>query len=285
VISVVIPAYNAGETIGDQLGAIAEGVAEGVAEGDVEVIVADNGSTDETRAIAEQWADRLAIRVVVTSQRRGPAAARNIGAAAAHGDLLVFTDADDVVFPGWLSAWRALDPDTQFATGPVVFFDADASPPRSMTDPASRPPVHLGFLPYALGTNFAIRRRTFLDSGGFPETRRTAEDVALSWQLQLGGVELCFEPQAGVAKRRARGSRAVLRQYYQYGWSDPFLVREFEPNGLRLPPPGSTLKSYLGIVARLPLLFDARQRERWCAQAGRRAGRMVGSIRARSFCP
>ena len=103
MISVVIPAFNAETTIADQLGAIAR-QSDGVA---LEVIVADNGSSDATRTVVETWSERLPVRLVDASARRGPAAARNIGASSARGDLLIFTDADDVVMPGWLQAWDA----------------------------------------------------------------------------------------------------------------------------------------------------------------------------------
>jgi GT2 family glycosyltransferase len=207
-----------------------------------------------------------------------------VGAEAASGDLVVFTDADDVVIEGWLDAWASLDRAVCFATGPVRSLSTDEAVPKSTSGMAGGPPIHLGFLPYAFGTNFAVRRDAFFAIGGFPEDRRTAEDVTLSWQLQLSGVPLGFVPAACVAVRRAAGTFATLRRYYHYGWSDPFLVREFREQGLRSPRFGRTLKSYVGILARLPLLADERQRQRWAAQAGRRAGRLVGSVRAGVLC-
>src|SRR5690606_10578144 len=92
-ISVVIPARDAARWIDAQLGALA------CQEVPVpwEVVVADNGSTDDTVARAEAWADRLPVRVVDASGRPGPNHARNQGTAAARGDLLLYCDADDVV--------------------------------------------------------------------------------------------------------------------------------------------------------------------------------------------
>lgn len=280
MISVVIPAFNAAATIGEQLAALAVQV-----DGhDVEVLVADNGSQDATVAIVTGWSERLPISVVNASARRGPAAARNLGAEAASGDLLLFTDADDVVMPGWLDAWVDLERDVAFATGPIVSFAGAAAPPRSADDAAMRAPVHLGFLPFAFGTNLAVRPGVFHELGGFPEDRITGEDVVLSWRLQLAGHELCFLPGAGVARRTMVGARALFRQHYAYGRSDPFLVRDFRGQGLRRPPAAPTFKTYLGLLARLPRLYDPVPRARWCTQAGRRAGRIVGSLRARTLC-
>ena len=60
----------------------------------VEIIAVDDGSTDDTRRILESYGERVR---VVRSEHRGAAAARNIGAEAAQGDLLQFLDADDVL--------------------------------------------------------------------------------------------------------------------------------------------------------------------------------------------
>ena len=67
-VTVVIPAFNVAPTIEDQLAALAEQRF----DGSWEVVVADNGSTDETRAVAARWAEKLpSLRVVDASQRRG----------------------------------------------------------------------------------------------------------------------------------------------------------------------------------------------------------------------
>ncbi len=85
-VSVVIPAYNASATIG----ACIRSVLAADYDGRVEVIVADDGSTDDTAAIAE----RMGCRLVRKTRNGGPARARNAGAGAARGDILIFVDAD-----------------------------------------------------------------------------------------------------------------------------------------------------------------------------------------------
>src|SRR6266545_10527 len=100
-LSVVVPCFNSAKTIAIQL----EALANQTWSEPWEVIVADNGSTDSSVAIAESYKKRLPhLRIVDASDRRGAGHARNVGAAAAAGDLLAFCDADDEVAPGWLSA-------------------------------------------------------------------------------------------------------------------------------------------------------------------------------------
>ena len=96
-ISIIIPAYNAGETLVRCLrGVLAQD------DDDYEVIVVDDGSNDATAAICSKF-DVLHIRNDV---RVGPAISRNRGADAARGAFLAFTDADCVPPPDWLSSIR-----------------------------------------------------------------------------------------------------------------------------------------------------------------------------------
>jgi mycofactocin glycosyltransferase len=92
--SVIVPARNAEATLPACLDGLA---AEGVPGPSTELIVVDDGSTDSTSAVAA----RPGVRVV-RGAGRGPAAARNLGAASASGDVLVFLDADPVPESGWL---------------------------------------------------------------------------------------------------------------------------------------------------------------------------------------
>ena len=105
-ITVVIPRFNDGETIGSQL----EALAKQVWSGEWEVVVSDNGSRDNTLAVVEQFKQRLPnLRVVDSSDRRGPGHARNVGVHEATGEGILFCDADDEVAQGWLEAMaRAL---------------------------------------------------------------------------------------------------------------------------------------------------------------------------------
>jgi glycosyltransferase involved in cell wall biosynthesis len=108
LISVIVPAYNEENYLRPTLLAIrsaAENLA-AVREVHAELIVVDDGSIDNTAAIATSLAD-----AVVTGSRSGIGAARNCGAATAAGGLLVFIDADTIVHPSALvsihSAWEA----------------------------------------------------------------------------------------------------------------------------------------------------------------------------------
>jgi GT2 family glycosyltransferase len=281
-LSVIIPAFNAGETIAEQMAALASQRS----VSDWEVIIADNGSTDSTCHVVEGWSDTLALRIVDASARSGPGAARNVGARAARSRLLVFIDADDVVLPGWLEAWQQLPDDFEFGTGPTIPFTGSwVTHRRSSTSTGFRPPAHMGFLSYALGSNFGIRADVFAQFGGFDEELQTGEDVDLSWRLQLAGISLTYVPAAAVAKRQRTHGGQLFRQLYAYGHTDPYLFKKFRRYGIRRPPWSALLRTYAGLVARIPLLCSRQQRQQWLTQLGRRAGRMMGSLRQRTFYP
>jgi glycosyltransferase involved in cell wall biosynthesis len=103
LVSVIIPARDAETTIGRQLDALAAQDH----PGGWEVTVVDDGSADETAAVAASRRPHLPrLRVVRTPDdgESGVNRARNLGAGHSAGDLLLFCDADDIVAPGWLSA-------------------------------------------------------------------------------------------------------------------------------------------------------------------------------------
>jgi glycosyltransferase involved in cell wall biosynthesis len=96
-ISVVIPAYDSADFIGDAIGSVLDQV--GVRS---EVIVVDDGSTDGTDSVARSFDGSTT--VIRHDRNRGAAAARNTGLAAVSTDLVLFLDSDDWLLPGALAA-------------------------------------------------------------------------------------------------------------------------------------------------------------------------------------
>ena len=112
---VVIPAWNAAETIGAQLAALA---TQDFA-GDWRVVVVDDGSTDDTSSVVEQSAASFPVELTLVRHDscRGASAARNTGVLASTEPLILLCDADDVVAPGWITALVAALADADGAGG------------------------------------------------------------------------------------------------------------------------------------------------------------------------
>jgi glycosyltransferase involved in cell wall biosynthesis len=108
-ISVVIPAYNGGTQLHQCLNAIAR-----LATAPSEIIVVDDGSTDGSI----QKAATRGVRFFKISGRQGPAAARNIGAQAATGDIIFFLDADVCVHEDAIERVAAAFADPTMTTRP-----------------------------------------------------------------------------------------------------------------------------------------------------------------------
>ena len=113
-LSVVIPAYNAASTLGEQLDALRQQRP----TVPVEIVVVDNGSTDSTELVVHGRAvgyDRIRL---VSEPRKGAAAALNRGISEARADWMAFCDADDVVSDGWVDAALRGLASHEIVTGP-----------------------------------------------------------------------------------------------------------------------------------------------------------------------
>ena len=119
-ISIVIPAYNASEWIPEALASCLRQKYE-----PLEIIIVDDGSTDDTYAIASQYMDGSVDLRVLRTANKGASAARNVGLSMAKGEYVLFLDADDLLADDALSicgsiAWRT---NTDAVLGAISSFD------------------------------------------------------------------------------------------------------------------------------------------------------------------
>jgi glycosyltransferase involved in cell wall biosynthesis len=279
MISVIVPVRDGMPWLEDQLHAI---VDQQCAE-EWELIIADNGSSDTSRAVATRWAAKYDhIHFVDASAVHGAPAARNVGVRKARGDRLAFCDADDIAQPGWLASMvKALD-EVDVVAGVFDFWSLNGLR-ESAPKPASM--RQLGFLPAGLGANLAVRRHAFEAVGGFTEELLIGEDIDLCWRLQLEGFRFVIEFGALVSKRERQEAKQVFRQAAAYGLSGPALYRRHRATGARRNLVGAA-KSWLWLIVQLPgLAAGGSRRIEWARAAGMRTGRLIGSIRNGVFFP
>lgn len=123
--SVVIPSYNRSAWLVTALESVFAQT-----EPAFEIIVADDGSTDDTPDVLRKYEGRVK---VLTQRNAGPSAARNLGIAAATGDYIAFLDSDDLWFPWTLALYReVIEPHAQPAMveGAHLEFDTEQGPPN-----------------------------------------------------------------------------------------------------------------------------------------------------------
>lgn len=277
-VTVVIPARDAASTIDAQLAALAAQDH----DGPLHVVVADNGSIDDTAARARAWVDRLPLlRVVDASARPGPAFARNTGTAAATTELVLLCDADDVADPAFVRRLcAALETADAVAGGTVAF---RGTPPTSAPAPPAFGTGGFGFLPALMSSSCGYRTAAWAAVGGFDDDAfpvATCEDIDFAWRLQLAGFTLVQEPAGFVHYREPASARRVLRTWYRYGRYMPVLQARFGPAGMRPEPLRRVIAGWARLLLHCHRLAgpDAARR-RWCRDLGRRVGRLVGSIR------
>ncbi|MGN7704252.1 glycosyltransferase [Cellulosimicrobium sp. 22601] len=228
-LSVVIPAYDAVETLPTQL----EALLAQRPEWPWEVLVADNGSRDGTADLVRSWAaTRMPeLRLVDASARRGPSAARNIGVAAARAPRIAFCDADDRVGEGWVAAVRRALDVHEFVAGPFEGALLNAGMRSAVTWTAQAHGLTVKpFLPQfvtAGSGNMGVRREVFEEVGGFDEGARTAEDDDFCLRVQLHGHALAFDPAIVLHVRRRDGLWDVCKQAYAYGGGERRLLHRY----------------------------------------------------------
>lgn len=212
LVSIIVPAHNAESTLAQCLEACTRQTYE-----PVEIIVVDDGSTDATSRIVQSFPVHY-----IRQDQRGPAAARNRGAAEAQGEVLAFTDSDCIPRADWIASLVA-----EFADGVAgVGGTYDIANPEHLlarivheeiVDRHARLDRTVDFLG---SFNVAYRREAFMLAGGFDEgfPRASAEDNDLAYRLHDDGGTLRFSPDAVVAHHHPTRLWAYLMTQMRHGF-------------------------------------------------------------------
>ncbi|HKP17029.1 MAG TPA: glycosyltransferase [Gaiellaceae bacterium] len=247
-VSVVICTYNGTRTLEETLQAVAE-----LDYPDYEVIVVDDGSTDGSAELAEQfWVN------VIRTENHGLSSARNTGLAAATGEIVAYLDDDARPDPHWLRhlALSFVRSGHSAVGGPNIP-PLDDGPVAECVAHAPGGPIQVLLsdeeAEHIPGCNMAVRAHDLRAIGGFDTVFRAAgDDVDVCWRLQESGLTIGFNPAAVVWHRRRNAVAAYLRQQRGYGRAEALLERKWPQkyNGFGHVSWGGRL---YGSVARHPL--------------------------------
>lgn len=222
-VSVVVCSYNGGRTLEQCLRSLAH-----LNYPDYEVLVIDDGSTDNTSAIAARFPVRC-----IRTENGGLSAARNLGIDESTGEIVVFLDADAYADPDWLfHLVTALDEHDADAVGGPNF-----SPPgdpflAQCVDHAPGNPTHVlrddHFAEHVPGCNMAFRKSALRAIGNFDAHHRAAgDDVDVCWKLLARDRRIAFAPGGFVWHHRRPTIRAFLKQQKGYGYAESQLRRRY----------------------------------------------------------
>src|ERR1039458_725360 len=234
-ISVIIPVFNDGGNLSLCLASL-----RGSLEPPLEYIVVDDGSTDGSGEVASKWG----ARVLHTGGRLGPACARNIGARAAIGDVLLFLDADVSVNSDTIRRIRG-----EFDNDPnldALMGSYDSAPKVSTFVSQYRNLLHCYVhqssprkaVTFWSGCG-AIRRSVFLDFGGFNEMYQAPaiEDIELGYRLAQAKRNLILCPDIQVKHLKRWSLQNMLRTDFFYRalpWSQLSFSAGSMPDALSL---------------------------------------------------
>jgi glycosyltransferase involved in cell wall biosynthesis len=280
-ISVVIPCYNGGDQLIEQLEALRQQEYAGCWE----VLVVDNCSDDNTAARVEQFRAHLPnLRLVRAYERRNKSYARNTGVRAARAPRLAFIDADDIVAPGWLAAMAEALAHHHLVAGAIDVKTLNEGLPARPFRYYGVKHRSLGFLPYLISCNIGVSREAFDAVGGFDEEFAVGQDIDFSWRVQLKGYEPADAPGAVVHYRFRETVRASVRQVFNAAVAHVHLYAKFKPQGM----PRSSLRAVAGeywwLLRNLVHFVRrgrTRQRQIWLMKAAVPVGHLWGSIRYR----
>lgn len=283
LISVVIPNLDGEETIGEQMQALSNQDY----QGDWEVVVSDNGSTDGSLEVAEEWRDSLpSLQIVDASEKRGINTARNIGAFSASGDFIVFCDNDDVVSPGWLAAMARAAESYDLVGGWIEQEKLNREVAGWRTEaPRDRLPVALDFLPFAPGGNLGIWASVFSDLGGWDESRPGGtEDENFSFRASVAGYQIGFASDAVLHYRHREGLGGLAQQQFRYAREEVRLFRDYKRRGASRSSLRLAMIEWAWLVWHLPDLYGSTQdKATWIRKGSVRFGRLMGSLRYRTL--
>jgi glycosyltransferase involved in cell wall biosynthesis len=222
-ISVVVCTYNGAVTITDTLRAL-----EGLSYPDYEVIVVNDGSSDDTPAIAGEYDIRL-----ISTENRGLSSARNTGYQAARGDIVAYIDDDAYPDPDWARylALTYLRSDYAGVGGPNLAPAGDG-PIADCVANAPGGPVHVlvndTVAEHIPGCNMSFRKSVLETVQGFdPRYRAAGDDVDLCWRVQNQVGSIGFHPAAMVWHHRRNSMLMYWRQQQGYGKAEALLEEKW----------------------------------------------------------
>lgn len=288
-VSIIIPALNSAAWILEQLESLNRQVDAPI----FEVLVCDNGSTDETVDCVKSFHASFSLKVINASGVPSASYARNIGAQNASADILLFCDSDDYVNDIWV---RELYNAYRLSGGALVsgaihhnrfnsrrVLDAYDIPddPKTLGSAVMShdAPAFAGYLPTVPGGNFAFGKADYLSLGGMDSSYPGgAEETDFSWRAQEAGHSVVVAPRAVIHYRLKKTGRSIFRQQRIQQRARILLWTRYSDRGMNGP---STRYSISEILKSIPMLVKDDSRLAGMRVLGGNIGALEGIIKYR----
>ncbi|MGG7510430.1 glycosyltransferase family 2 protein [Plantibacter sp. YIM 135249] len=277
-VSVVIPVGSSVDRLSEQLDALTNQSYEGPRD----LIVSCNGVSvhDVEPLLASVRAHGWTARTVDSSSVRGPSHARNVGWRAAHSELILFCDDDDLVEMHWMAAMVEALASDDIVGGALELSRLNTAAAAAVFGSGPEGlPTKFSYLPFSPSCNLALRRSVLVALDGFDEDLLCGEDIDLCWRAAQSGNVLRFAPQAIVHYRLRASVRAVYEQARDYGRDDIHLLQKHRAAGAVWTTRDSAREVLSAARALLVSPLSSAARLRAAARSGAVIGRLQGRRR------
>jgi len=223
-VSVVVATKNGARTLRECLQTLSR-----LRYPDYEIIVVNDGSTDETAKIIESFSN---VKCITHKANQGLSGSRNDGYKAASGDIVAYTDDDCRVPEYWLNyLCQGLIESQNVAVGGPNYLPVDDPPVARavMASPGNPSAVLLNDkqAEHIPGCNMAFWKWALEETGGFdPIFRCAGDDVDFCWRILQKGWTIGWKPSAFVWHCRRSTVKAYLKQQAGYGYSERLLMQK-----------------------------------------------------------
>jgi glycosyltransferase involved in cell wall biosynthesis len=229
--SIIIPTFNGAARIGNCL----DSLVKQTAGRNVEILVVDDGSTDNTPNVVRGYSS---VRLI-TQANAGPASARNRGAMEARGKILLFTDDDCVPMPDWLEAMLGPFKDPEVVGAKGVYRTHQSSLAARFVqieyEDKYRLMAGLPSIDFIDTYSAAFRRDRFLEMTGYDTSFPVAcaEDIELSYRMSARGWKMKFVPAAIVYHTHPDTLSRYLKKKYKFAFWRMLAVRKNPSKGVK----------------------------------------------------
>lgn len=222
-VSIVVAVYNGQNTIRDCIYSL---LNLNFPNQDREILIVDNGSSDQTPKILKGYGDSIKC---CYEQRRGASAARNHGINKSQGNWIAFTDADAVVDSQWLLSLlpHLANPSVGIVGGKIL-----AKRPANRVElfgeriHDQEKAINLFQPPYVISMNWASPRQLLIDMGGFDTSLLRGQDTDLAYRIGAKGYTLIYEPKAVIYHSNEKSLLGLFLEGATHGYHNQFIYQK-----------------------------------------------------------
>ncbi|MFC2162159.1 glycosyltransferase [Candidatus Altiarchaeota archaeon] len=226
IVSVIVPTYNRGGMLGDCIGSLQQ-----QSYPNLEIILVDDGSTDDTLKVLEEYAGEDERIRVFSQENNGSYSARNLGIKESKGGIICFTDDDCIVDKEWVSRLvAAYDDERVGGVGGQII----AYPPENMIE---RYCDEIGLLGqerlssvYFMTANASYRMSVLEEVGGFDTYFKSSGDADMGVMVHERGYATKYARDAVIHHRHRSTLRNLVRQKFFHGTGYSCMHRKYAKN-------------------------------------------------------